>query len=44
MKEDENLNDFLSIGKIIVPKDSVEAYKSADGWKDYANNINAGDF
>ena len=30
--------------KIYVPRESVEAYKSADGWKDYAGNIVGYDF
>ena len=30
--------------KIYVPMESVEAYKSADGWKDYANSIVGYDF
>lgn len=40
----EWLINHLSTGKIIVPKDSVDAYKSADGWSKYADNIFAGDF
>ena len=28
-----------SLEKIIVPKSSIEAYKSADGWSDYADKI-----
>ena len=30
--------------KIYVPRNSVEAYKSADGWKDYADYIEGYDF
>lgn len=29
------------ITTIYVPAASVDAYKSADGWKDYANSIQA---
>ena len=30
--------------KIYVPRNSVEAYKAASGWSDYADHIVAGDF
>ena len=30
--------------KIYVPTDSVDAYKSADGWKEYADSIEPYDF
>ena len=30
--------------KIYVPRESVEAYKSAGGWKDYASAIVGYDF
>ena len=30
--------------KIYVPRESVEAYKSADGWCDYADDIEGYDF
>ena len=32
-------DDNASGRKIYVPKESVEAYKSADGWADYADSI-----
>ena len=38
-------NPYAAIGcKIYVPRNSVEAYKSADGWKEYADNIVGYDF
>jgi hypothetical protein len=30
--------------KIYVPRNAVEAYKSADGWKEYADYIEGYDF
>ena len=33
-----------SLSKIYVPTDSVEAYKTANGWKDYASKIEGYDF
>lgn len=40
------VSDFFStyIAKIHVPQASVEAYKSADGWSEYANRIEGYDF
>lgn len=35
----KNIFDDNPLQKIIVPKDSVEAYKNAEGWKEYANII-----
>jgi hypothetical protein len=36
----ENAFDNISpSAKIYVPMESVDAYKSADGWKEYANII-----
>ena len=37
-------NSNASGRKIYVPMESVEAYKSADGWKDYADSIVGYDF
>lgn len=40
------ISNFFStyIAKIHVPQASVEAYKSADGWSEYANRIEGYDF
>ena len=35
---------IISISSIYVPRASVEAYKSADGWSEYANKIKGYDF
>ena len=43
-EKEKEYADRLSLSKIVVPRASVDAYKSADGWKDYADNIVAGDF
>ncbi len=37
-----SINSF--VGKIYVPAESVDAYKTADGWKDYADSIEPYDF
>ena len=36
--------NYVSVGKIYVPTASVEAYKAAGGWKDYADYIEGYDF
>ena len=35
---------IISISSIYVPRASVEAYKSADGWSEYADKIEGYDF
>lgn len=40
----KNSYDYLAQGIIVVPKGSVEKYKSAEGWKEYAYNIIPGNF
>ena len=37
-------DDNASGRKIYVPAESVQAYKSADGWRDYADAIVGYDF
>ncbi|MBR7183906.1 MAG: leucine-rich repeat domain-containing protein, partial [Alistipes sp.] len=37
-------DDNAADRKIYVPTESVDAYKSADGWKDYADSIEPYDF
>ena len=39
-----SFNNNASGRKIYVPRESVEAYKSADGWCDYADDIEGYDF
>ncbi len=41
---DTVFEDCNTISKIYVPYSSVDAYKSADGWKDYADKIVGYDF
>ena len=36
--------DFYIVAKIYVPMESVDEYKAADGWKDYAYKIVGYDF
>jgi hypothetical protein len=38
---DEDIMDANSVTAIYVPSDSVDAYKSASGWSDYASKIQA---
>ena len=42
---DNDLGDFVNIGSLIyVPAESVEAYKAAEGWSEYAADIVGYDF
>ncbi len=40
----EAFDDNAADRKIYVPRESVDAYKSADGWKNYADSIEPYDF
>lgn len=39
--KDDNWNSIKYIKNIYVPTNAVEAYKAADGWKDFSDRISA---